>query len=99
MQSMTWRRRYFHLLAHELQMFKTDHEARPITVAPLGSSAKVSHTYEESQVQGSWKLRAGSGEVGYGVATEADEQEYFMFADSAEDKETILHALGAAITA
>ncbi|KAL1412994.1 hypothetical protein Q8F55_000743 [Vanrija albida] len=87
MQSMTWRRRYFHLLEHELQMFKTDHEARPITVATLSAAAKVSHTYEESQVQGSWKLRSASGE------------EYFMFADSAEDKETILHALTAAITA
>jgi hypothetical protein len=62
MNSPTWRRRYFHLLASELRLFKSDSEsdtARALTTVPLGG-AKISEAYEESAVQGSWKLEAGN---------------------------------------
>lgn len=61
MNSPTWRRRYFRLLASELRLFKSDSEsdaAKPLTTATL-AGAIVSEAYEESAVQGSWKLLAG----------------------------------------
>lgn len=61
MSSPTWRRRYFHLLAPELRLYKSDSEAdaaRPLTTIKL-EGARVSEAYEESAVQGSWKLTAG----------------------------------------
>lgn len=58
MSSPTWRRRYFHLLSSELRLFKSDSDARPLTTVTL-SGARVSEAYEESAVQGSWKLEAG----------------------------------------
>lgn len=61
MSSPTWRRRYFHLLAPELRLYKSDSEAdagKPLTTIKL-EGARVSEAYEESAVQGSWKLAAG----------------------------------------
>lgn len=111
MHSLTWRRRFFHLHGDALRMYKSDGEVdKPLTVAPLGRGAVVSHTYEESQVRGSWKLRSGSGEVSGTVDMRSGRlggtgraladfflQEYFMFADSAEDKDAILEGLTIAI--
>jgi hypothetical protein len=42
-------------------------DEKPIQVVPLGQNAKVSQRYEESQVQGSFKVIDQSGEVGFGV--------------------------------
>ncbi|GMK58102.1 hypothetical protein CspeluHIS016_0501340 [Cutaneotrichosporon spelunceum] len=86
MNSPTWRRRYFHLLAAELLLFKSDSESdtgRPLTSVRL-DTAKINEAYEESAVQGSWKLEAGA-------------KEYYMFADSFEDRATVLQALAIAI--
>ncbi|KLT42406.1 hypothetical protein CC85DRAFT_285505 [Cutaneotrichosporon oleaginosum] len=86
MNSPTWRRRYFHLLASELRLFKSDSEndtAKALTTVGL-SGAKISEAYEESAVQGSWKLETGG-------------KEYYMFADGAEDRATVLQGLAIAI--
>jgi len=39
-------------------------DAKPIQVVPLGSNTRVSQKYEESQVQGSFKVIDQAGEVG-----------------------------------
>ncbi|BEJ05571.1 hypothetical protein CcaverHIS641_0300930 [Cutaneotrichosporon cavernicola] len=86
MNSPTWRRRYFHLLASELRLFKSDSESdtgRALTTVPLGN-AKISEAYEESAVQGSWKVEAGN-------------KEFYMFADSVDDRATVLQGLVIAI--
>lgn len=111
MQSLTWRRRFFHLLGHELRMYKSDApgetDKTPLQTASL-VGAIVSQTYEESQVRGSWKLRSGTGQVSDRPGGGSEEalcyspmltakQEFFMFADSPEDKDTILEGLMIAI--
>jgi hypothetical protein len=118
MQSLTWRRRSFHLLGHELRMYKSDApgetDKTPLQTASL-VGAIVSQTYEESQVRASWKLGSGTGQVSdrLGGNEEAfslrraidvsivplltPKQEFFMFADSPEDKDTILEGLTIAI--
>jgi len=104
MTSLTWRRRYFHLLGDELRMYKSDVDAGkpPLVVVPL-AGALVSETYEDSQVKGSWRLRDGKGEVSYMSAvasasrTRLTLQDLLMFADTKEDKDMILEGLGIAI--
>jgi hypothetical protein len=49
-------------------------------VVPLGRAVLISHTYEESQVQGSFKVTDETGE------------EWYMFTDGAEEKATVLAA-------
>lgn len=44
----------------------------------------ISHTYEESQVQGSFKVTDEAGE------------EWYMFTDGSEEKETVLAAFAMA---
>lgn len=60
--TLTWRRRYFHLMGTEMQLFKNDNDKEPLATAPL-AGAKFSEEYEDSQVRGSWELKSGSGEV------------------------------------
>ncbi|WWD22553.1 hypothetical protein CI109_107046 [Kwoniella shandongensis] len=83
-KSMTWRRRYFHLLSTEMRLFKTEGDAKPIQTIYFGSKSSVSETYEESQVKDSFKV-ISDGPKG--------EEEFFLFTDSAEDKETVLQGL------
>jgi hypothetical protein len=69
MQSLTWRRRYFHLVGPELRMYRSERDANsadtaapPLVSVPL-AGAQVCETYEDSQVKGSWRLRDPSGQV------------------------------------
>lgn len=79
LKSVVWRRRWFNLYAHEIRLFKAESvsgemarlrldtdgkDAKPIQVVPLGKDARVSQKYEESQVQGSFKVIDQMGEVG-----------------------------------
>ena len=78
LKSVVWRRRWFNLYAHEIRLFKAESvsgglaklrletdgkDAKPIQVVPLGKDARVSQKYEESQVQGSFKVIDQMGEV------------------------------------
>lgn len=84
-KSFAWRRRFFHLLAEEMKLFKGDRDGEaPLLVVKL-PGAVVSTSYEDSQVRGSWKLQDGDGE------------EYLMFADSVDDRDIVLKGLGIAI--
>jgi hypothetical protein len=67
-------------------------DASPIQTIPLGAGTTVSQTYEESQVQESFKVssRAADGSGG---------EDFFLFTDSSEDKEALLEALGVALGA
>ncbi|WWC58187.1 uncharacterized protein I303_100723 [Kwoniella dejecticola CBS 10117] len=83
-KSMTWRRRYFHMLPKEMQLYKAEGDAKPIQTIYIGPSSSVSEKYEESQVKDSFKV-ISDGPKG--------EEEFFVFTDSAEDKETVLEGL------
>ncbi|KAK8845606.1 hypothetical protein IAR55_006322 [Kwoniella newhampshirensis] len=83
-KSMTWRRRYFHLLSTEMRLFKTEGDDKPIQTIYFGSGSAVSEQYEESQVKDSFKV-ISDGPKG--------EEDFFLFTDSAEDKETVLQGL------
>ncbi|ORX34835.1 hypothetical protein BD324DRAFT_635239 [Kockovaella imperatae] len=85
MKSPTWRRRHFNLYKDKLDLFKSEVDPAPIQTIHLGNDAKVSHTYEESQVQESFKITAGDGEP------------YFLFTDGHEDRETVLEGLALAM--
>jgi hypothetical protein len=66
-------------------------DPKPITTISLGPGSRTEVTYEESQVQDSFKLvstRAGAGE-----------DTYYLFTDSNEDRETVLEGLAIAIGA
>ncbi|OXG51931.1 hypothetical protein J010_02058 [Cryptococcus neoformans] len=81
-KSLTWRRRYFQLFSHEMQLFKNENDTKPIQIIPLSKSTDISETYEESQVKDSFKISSGDeGEGG---------EVFFLFTDSAEDKEFVL---------
>ncbi|KAK6905283.1 hypothetical protein I204_05228 [Kwoniella mangroviensis CBS 8886] len=83
-KSMTWRRRYFHLLPKEMQLYKAEGDAKPIQTIYIGPSSSVSEKYEESQVKDSFKV-ISNGSKG--------EEEFFLFTDSGEDKEIVLEGL------
>ncbi|WVW81865.1 hypothetical protein I302_103863 [Kwoniella bestiolae CBS 10118] len=83
-KSMTWRRRYFHLLPKEMQLYKTEGDAKPIQTIYIGPSSNISEKYEESQVKDSFKV-ISDGPKG--------EEEFFLFTDSGEDKEIVLEGL------
>ncbi|WWC99187.1 hypothetical protein V866_006082 [Kwoniella sp. B9012] len=83
-KSMTWRRRYFHLLPKEMQLYKAEGDAKPIQTIYIGPSSSVSEKYEESQVKDSFKV-ISDGPKG--------EEEFFLFTDSGEDKEIVLEGL------
>ena len=80
---MIWRRRRFHLFPHELRLFKSETDAKPISTIALGPQTRLSEEYEESQVIGSFKLDSGG-------------EEYFLFSDSGEEKALIIAGLGLA---
>ncbi|WWC66776.1 uncharacterized protein I206_100681 [Kwoniella pini CBS 10737] len=88
-KSMTWRRRYFHLLAKEMQLYKAEGDVKPIQTIYIGSSSSISEKYEESQVKDSFKV-ISDGPKG--------EEEFFLFTDSSEDKETVLQGLRLCMT-
>lgn len=96
---MIWRRRWFNFYGHEIKLFKSElvsgrqvpivgrtdgQDSKPIQTVSLGSAVHISHTYEESQMQGSFKVRDQSGE------------EWYMFTDGSEEKETVLAAFAIA---
>ncbi|WRT63784.1 uncharacterized protein IL334_000709 [Kwoniella shivajii] len=83
-KSMTWRRRYFRLLPNEMQLYKAEADPKPIQTIYIGKSSSVSERYEESQVKDSFKV-ISDGPKG--------EEEFFLFTDSGEDKETVLEGL------
>ncbi|WVQ80968.1 hypothetical protein IAT38_003075 [Cryptococcus sp. DSM 104549] len=83
-KSMTWRRRHFLLLPTEMQLFKNEGDEKPIQTIFFGPGSSVSERYEESQVKDSFKVLS-VGPKG--------EEEFFLFTDSAEDKETVLEGL------
>lgn len=92
-------------------------DEKPIQTIPLGPNTRVEHTYEESQVQGSWKITS-DGPSGQEVSSLPPFrprliwcvsvcvlllimplfQEFFVFADSPEEKETILEGLQMSIS-
>ncbi|WVF65964.1 hypothetical protein IAT40_000702 [Kwoniella sp. CBS 6097] len=83
-KSMTWRRRYFHLLSKEMQLYKAEGDAKPIQTIFFGSATTVAERYDESQVKDSFKV-ISDGPKG--------EEEFFLFTDSSEDKEIVLEGL------
>jgi hypothetical protein len=85
-------------------------DAAPIQTIHLGQGTSVSQTYEESQVQGSFKIASKGGSEGDEVglcgavavhghweARAYETQDFFLFTDSPEDKETVLEGLGIAV--
>ncbi|ORY25057.1 hypothetical protein BCR39DRAFT_545188 [Naematelia encephala] len=86
-RSMIWRRRYFQLFPGEMRLFKAELDEKPIQIIHLGAASSVSQTYEESQIQGSFKV-VSSGPNG--------EEEFFLFTDSPEDKDAVLEGLAMA---
>ncbi|OCF31234.1 hypothetical protein I316_07203 [Kwoniella heveanensis BCC8398] len=83
-KSMTWRRRYFHLLPKEMQLYKAEGDAKPIQTIFFGPATTVAERYDESQVKDSFKV-ISDGPKG--------EEEFFLFTDSSDDKETVLEGL------
>lgn len=84
--ALTWRRRYFHLRPDALEMYKGEGEGAPVHVVALGPRTSIDHdVYEESQVRGAWKLRGERGD------------EFFMFADSDQDRDVVMEGFKVAI--
>ncbi|ODN96231.1 hypothetical protein I350_08229 [Cryptococcus amylolentus CBS 6273] len=84
-KSMTWRRRHFQLLPTEMRLFKNEGDAKPIQTIFFGPSTTISEAYEESQVKDSFKVISSLPEKG--------DEEFFLFTDSAEDKEVVLEGI------
>ncbi|KAK4689593.1 hypothetical protein P7C73_g520, partial [Tremellales sp. Uapishka_1] len=82
-KSMTWRRRYFHLFATEMKLYKAQHDPRPIQLILLGPGATLSEEYDEALtgVKDSFKV------VG------SNDEEFFLYTDSTEDKQVVLEGL------
>ncbi|WVQ76120.1 hypothetical protein IAR50_005763 [Cryptococcus sp. DSM 104548] len=83
-KSMTWRRRHFQLLSTEMRLFKNEGDSKPIQTIFFGPSTSISEAYEESQVKDSFKVVSSS---------ERGDEDFFLFADSAEDKEVVLEGI------
>ncbi|TYJ51643.1 hypothetical protein B9479_007777 [Cryptococcus floricola] len=84
-KSMTWRRRHFQLLPTEMRLFKNESDAKPMQTIFFGPSTTISEAYEESQVKDSFKLVSSAPGKG--------DEEFFLFTDSAEDKEVVLEGI------
>ncbi|WVN89195.1 uncharacterized protein L203_104412 [Cryptococcus depauperatus CBS 7841] len=85
-KSMTWRRRHFEIWPKEMKLFKNEGDVKPIQTIVFGPSTTVSEQYEESQVKDSFKVISDRGAQG-GL------EEFFLFTDSAEDKDVVLRSL------
>ena len=83
------------LFRHALCIETDWQDAKAMTTIPL-HGAKVSQVYEESQVQDSFKISSGGEDVSAALGRRrknANLRQFFLFADSHEDKDTVLAAL------
>ncbi|WVR03560.1 hypothetical protein IAU60_000552 [Kwoniella sp. DSM 27419] len=83
-RSMTWRRRHFHLFPTEMRLYKAEGDAKPIQVIQIGQGSSLTDRYDEAQVKDSFRVIA---------AESAGQEEFFLFTDSGEDKETVMEGL------